>query len=62
MALHPAAGAVISLQMDNKLPVDVLDAVVQLAADGCRAVAQFLRNELQQASLRRSAAMGISIG
>jgi exosome complex component RRP41 len=36
VAYHPHLDKVVLLQMDNKLPVDTFQAVMQLALDGCR--------------------------
>jgi exosome complex component RRP41 len=60
VAVHPGSGRIITLQMDSKLPLDVLESVMQLGADGCRAVAAFMREQLLEATKRRALALGTS--
>jgi exosome complex component RRP41 len=44
--------------MDNKLPVDTFTGVMQLALDGCKAVATFMREALLEHTKRLAMATG----
>ncbi|KAG5119242.1 hypothetical protein JHK82_033662 [Glycine max] len=35
-----------SLKMDSKLPIDILENVMQLAIEGCKAIANYIRETL----------------
>lgn len=46
VALHPQFDRVVLLQMDNRLPLETFQSVVELAMKGCKAIASFMREEL----------------
>ena len=46
VAIHPNLNKTVLLQMDNKITVDVFEGVYGLAEQGCKAVAQYMRQQL----------------
>ncbi|MED6220659.1 Exosome complex component rrp41 [Stylosanthes scabra] len=46
VGILPKLDKVTLLQMDSKLPIDILENVVQLATEGCKAVANYIREIL----------------
>lgn len=48
MALHPNLGKVVTLVEDAPIAAEPFEAVTELAQQGCRAVAQFMRAQLLQ--------------
>jgi len=46
VAIHPNLAKTVLLQMDNKIAVDVFEGVYGLAEQGCKAVAQYMRQQL----------------
>lgn len=46
VAIHPNLNKTVLLQMDNKIAVDVFEGVYGLAEQGCKAVAQYMRQQL----------------
>ncbi|KAL6756870.1 ribosomal protein S5 domain 2-type protein [Haematococcus lacustris] len=58
VALHPATGRLVLLQMDSRLPLATFESVLVLAQDGCRAVAGFMREQLLAHTQRLGMARG----
>lgn len=58
VALQPNLGRLVLLQMDGKLPQELFEACVALAADGCKAVASVMRQELIRHTKRMALATG----
>ncbi|KAL2632448.1 hypothetical protein R1flu_017134 [Riccia fluitans] len=48
VALFPKLDKVSLLQMDSKIPLDVFEKVMNLASEGAKAVAQFIREKLME--------------
>ncbi|RDY03329.1 Exosome complex component RRP41-like protein, partial [Mucuna pruriens] len=46
LGILPKLDKVTLLQMDSKLPIDILDNVMQLAIEGCKAIANYIREIL----------------
>ena len=46
VAIHPNLDKTVLLQMDNKISIDVFEGVYGLAEQGCKAVAQYMRQRL----------------
>ncbi|RYR21089.1 hypothetical protein Ahy_B03g066333 isoform D [Arachis hypogaea] len=46
VGILPKLNKVTLLQMDSKLPIDILENVMQLATEGCKAVANYIREIL----------------
>ncbi|RYR68298.1 hypothetical protein Ahy_A03g014788 isoform C [Arachis hypogaea] len=46
VGILPKLDKVTLLQMDSKLPIDILENVMQLATEGCKAVANYIREIL----------------
>lgn len=46
VAIHPNLDTTVLLQMDNKISIDVFEGVYGLAEQGCKAVAQYMRQQL----------------
>ena len=46
VAVHPNLDKTVLLQMDNKVSIDVFEGVYGLAEQGCKAVAQYMRQQL----------------
>ena len=46
VAMHSNFERIVLLQMDNRLPLDTFESVVELAIEGCEAVAKFMREHL----------------
>ncbi|KAF5828533.1 exoribonuclease PH component of the exosome [Dunaliella salina] len=58
IALHPNSDRLVLLQMDSRLPMDTFEAVLNLAQDGCRAVASFMRQRLLEHTRKLAMARG----
>lgn len=48
LAIHPNLGKVVTLTEDASIGAEPFEAVSELAQQGCRAVAQFMRAQLLQ--------------
>ncbi|TKY61294.1 Exosome complex component RRP41 [Spatholobus suberectus] len=46
LGILPKLDKVTLLQMDSKLPIDILENVMQLAVEGCKAIANYIREIL----------------
>ncbi|KAI5423872.1 Exosome complex component rrp41, variant 2 [Lathyrus oleraceus] len=46
VGILPKLDKVTLLQMDSKLPIDILENVIQLATEGCKAIANYIREIL----------------
>ncbi|KAH1248641.1 Exosome complex component RRP41 [Glycine max] len=46
LGIMPKLHKVTLLQMDSKLPIDILENVMQLAIEGCKAIANYIREIL----------------
>ncbi|ESW19265.1 hypothetical protein PHAVU_006G109900 [Phaseolus vulgaris] len=46
LGILPKLDKVTLLQMDSKLPIDILETVMQLAIEGCKAIANYIREIL----------------
>lgn len=46
VAIHPNLDKTVLLQMDNKVGIDVFEGIYGLAEQGCKAVAQYMRQQL----------------
>lgn len=46
VAIHPNLDKTVLLQMDNKVSIDVFEGIYGLAEQGCKAVAQYMRQQL----------------
>lgn len=46
VAIHPNLDKTVLLQMDNKIGVDVFEGIYGLAEQGCKAVAQYMRQQM----------------
>ncbi|BAU03180.1 hypothetical protein VIGAN_UM033800 [Vigna angularis var. angularis] len=46
LGILPKLDKVTLLQMDSKLPIDILENVMQLAIEGCKAIANYIREIL----------------
>ncbi|GBF94363.1 exosome complex component [Raphidocelis subcapitata] len=46
VAYQPGLGKIVALQMDGRLPTEAFDECVQLAIEGCKAMAGVMRKEL----------------
>ncbi|KAJ8775025.1 hypothetical protein K2173_020029 [Erythroxylum novogranatense] len=53
VGLLPKLDKVTLLQMDAKLPIDIFENVMQLAVEGCKAVANYIRENTKQLEYRR---------
>eukprot|EP00899_Mesostigma_viride_P013707 jgi/Mesvir1/22337/Mv19738-RA.1 len=58
MAIHPNLDKVLLLQMDAKLPIDILPSVTDMATEGCKAVGLFMRQQLLEFTRSCVAARG----
>jgi exosome complex component RRP41 len=59
VAVHPNMDRLVLLQMDGKLPPEVFEECVALAAEGCKAVASVMRTELLKHTKRLAITTGI---
>lgn len=59
VALHANLDKVVVLQMDNKLPLETLETVIELAVEGCKALTTFMREQLLARTQRLAAARGM---
>ncbi|KAM7255238.1 hypothetical protein ACFE04_020479 [Oxalis oulophora] len=48
VGILPKLNKVTLLQMDSKLPMDIFENVMELATEGCKAIANYLREILQE--------------
>lgn len=48
VALHPSMDNMVLLQSDNRISLETFEEVVALASEGCRAIASYMREVLQQ--------------
>jgi exosome complex component RRP41 len=58
VALQPLSGKLVLLQMDSRLPLENFDACVQLAVEGCKAVA----GQMRKALLKHTQNLAIATG
>jgi len=58
MAFSPGSEDVVAMASDNKILLDNVEGVMDLAAEGCRAVARFMADVLRQHTVRRALASG----
>lgn len=59
VAIHSKLDKVVVLQMDNKLPLETLETVIELAVEGCKAVTAFMREQLLARTQRLASARGM---
>ncbi|GAX81482.1 hypothetical protein CEUSTIGMA_g8911.t1 [Chlamydomonas eustigma] len=59
VAMLTSLDKIVLLQMDNRLPIDTFEAVVALAQEGCRAIAQYMQGILLEHTKRLSIAKGV---
>ncbi|GIL81470.1 hypothetical protein Vretimale_1022 [Volvox reticuliferus] len=59
VALAPRLNQMVLVQMDNRLPMDTFETVVDLARDGCRAISGVMRNALLEHTKRLAVARGM---
>ncbi|KAM7270392.1 hypothetical protein ACFE04_029606 [Oxalis oulophora] len=48
VGIFPKLNKVTLLQMDSKLPIDIFENLMELATEGCKAIANYLREILQE--------------
>mmetsp|Transcript_11236 Transcript_11236/g.24209 ORF Transcript_11236/g.24209 Transcript_11236/m.24209 type:complete len:245 (-) Transcript_11236:302-1036(-) len=58
VALHTGSDKLVLLQMDNRLPVETFEKVLNLAQEGCRAIAGYMRGVLLEHTKRLATARG----
>lgn len=59
VALAPNSDKLVLVQMDNRLPIETFERVLEMAKDGCKSVSQFMRSELLAHTQRLAAARGL---
>ena len=59
VAMLNRSSEIVLLQMDNRLPLDTFESVVQLAMDGCKSIASFMRDHLLEHTQRLANARGL---
>ncbi|KAG2447822.1 hypothetical protein HYH02_007278 [Chlamydomonas schloesseri] len=60
VALAPRLDSLYLVQMDNRLPVDTFQAVMELAREGCRTISGVMRQALLEHTQRLAVARGIT--
>ena len=58
VAMHKHTSEIVLLQMDNRLSLDTFESVVELAMDGCKIIANFMREHLLEHTRRLANARG----
>lgn len=59
VALGPKTDTLLLVQMDNRLPVDTFQAVLELAREGCRSISGVMRQALLEHTRRLATARGL---
>nr|XP_017233568.1 PREDICTED: exosome complex component RRP41 homolog [Daucus carota subsp. sativus] len=59
VGILPKSTKVTLLQMDSKLPMDIFENVMQLATEGCKAVANYIREVLLEKTKERQKFHGV---
>ncbi|GFR47028.1 hypothetical protein Agub_g8713 [Astrephomene gubernaculifera] len=60
VALAPRLDQLVLVQMDNRLPVDTFQAVLELAREGCRTISSVMRGALLEHTRRLALARGMA--
>ncbi len=58
VALHGNFDDIVLLQMDNRLPLETFETVVELAMSGCKIIANFMREQLLEHTRKLANARG----
>ncbi|KAF5733294.1 exosome complex component RRP41 [Tripterygium wilfordii] len=59
VGILPTLDKVTLLQMDAKLPMDIFEDIMQLAIEGCKAVANYIREVLQENTKQLEVCRGV---